>query len=80
MWLNPQEIVDFLTFTEDIFNGKPHFLCRVIEHKFADLANKNNSWHLTTDYQKKKKKKKERIKEDSKHFCKHLPGILGEFP
>ena len=30
-------------------------------------------WLLT------KKRKKERIKPDSKHFCKHLPGILGEF-
>ena len=24
--------------------------------------------------------KKERTKQDSKHFCKHLQGILGTFP
>ena len=28
----------------------------------------------------KKKKKKERKKQVSKQFCKHLLGILGEFP
>ena len=26
MWPNPQETVDFVTFTEEIFNGKLHFL------------------------------------------------------
>ena len=30
--------------------------------------------------QQQKTRMKERIKQDSKHFCKHLPGILGEFP
>ena len=24
---NSQETVDLVTFTEDIFHGKPHFLC-----------------------------------------------------
>ena len=24
---NPQEIEDLVTFTKEIFNGKPHFLC-----------------------------------------------------
>ena len=28
----------------------------------------------------KKKGRKERIKQGSKHFCKHSPGSLGEFP
>ena len=27
MWPNPQETVDLVTFTEDIFNGQLHFLC-----------------------------------------------------
>ena len=27
MWSNPQETADFVTFTEEILNGKPHFLC-----------------------------------------------------
>ena len=25
---NPKETADLFTFTEEIFNGKPHFLCR----------------------------------------------------
>ena len=29
MWPNPQEIVDLITFTEEILNGKLHFLCSV---------------------------------------------------
>ena len=27
MWPNPQEIVDLIVFTEEILNGKLHFLC-----------------------------------------------------
>ena len=27
MWPNPQETVDLVTFTEEIFNRKLHFLC-----------------------------------------------------
>ena len=27
MWLNPQFPIDLATFTEEIFNGKLHFLC-----------------------------------------------------
>ena len=27
MWPNPQETADLVTFTEEILNGKPHFLC-----------------------------------------------------
>ena len=27
MWPNPQEAVDFVTFTEEILNGKLHFSC-----------------------------------------------------
>ena len=27
MWPNPQETADLVTFTEEILNGKVHFLC-----------------------------------------------------
>ena len=27
MWSNPQEIADLVTFTEEILDGKLHFLC-----------------------------------------------------
>ena len=27
MWLNPQETADLVSFTEEILNGKLHFLC-----------------------------------------------------
>ena len=27
MWPNPQGIADLVTFTEEILNGKRHFLC-----------------------------------------------------
>ena len=27
MWPNPQETADLVTFTEEILNGKLHFLC-----------------------------------------------------
>ena len=27
MWPDPQETADFVTFTEEIFNGKLHFMC-----------------------------------------------------
>ena len=29
MWPNPQENADLVTFIEEIFNGKLHFLCSV---------------------------------------------------
>ena len=29
MWPNPQFPADFVTFTKEIPNGKPHFLCSV---------------------------------------------------
>ena len=29
MWLNPQETAHLVTFTEEIFDGKLHFLCSV---------------------------------------------------
>ena len=27
MWPNPKKTADLVTFTEETFNGKPHFLC-----------------------------------------------------
>ena len=30
MWTNPQNPVDLVIFTEDILNGKLHFLCSII--------------------------------------------------
>ena len=29
MWPNQQETADLVTFTKEILNGKPHFLCSV---------------------------------------------------
>ena len=31
MWSNPQFPVDLVTITEEIFNGKLHFLCSVLQ-------------------------------------------------
>ena len=33
MWLNPQKTADLVTFTEEILNGKLHFLCSVYYQK-----------------------------------------------
>ena len=30
MWPNPEESADLVTFTEEILNGKIHFLCSVL--------------------------------------------------
>ena len=32
MWPNPKETADVVTFTEEILNGKRHFLCSVALH------------------------------------------------
>ena len=34
MWPNPQETADLVTFTEEIFNGKLHFFCKVVYQFF----------------------------------------------
>ena len=31
MWPNPEETADLVTFTEEIVNGKLHFLCSVLK-------------------------------------------------
>ena len=35
MWSNPQETADLVRFTEEILNGKLHFLCRVRNKPFS---------------------------------------------
>ena len=37
MWPNLQETADLVTFTEDIFNGKLHFLCSGTTNEVADF-------------------------------------------
>ena len=37
MWPNPQETADLVTFTEEILNGKLHFLCSVNKNKFMNI-------------------------------------------
>ena len=32
MWPNPQETADMLTFSEEIFNRRLHFLCSAINY------------------------------------------------
>ena len=42
MWPNPQETVDLVTFTEEILNGKLHFLWSV---KFSEKLKFLTSWY-----------------------------------
>ena len=37
MWPNPQETADLVTFTEEILNGKLHFLCSVNDKKVQHI-------------------------------------------
>ena len=37
---NPQETADLVTFTEQILNGKLHFLCSAIDGKLFSSMNK----------------------------------------
>ena len=39
MWLNPQGTVDLVTFTEEILNGKLHFLYSAI-HSYSSFKSK----------------------------------------
>ena len=39
MWPNPQDTADFVTFTEEIFNGKLRFLCSVFHYIFIAFEN-----------------------------------------
>ena len=38
MWSNPQETAGLVTFTEEILNGKLHFLCSVVLSMQEELA------------------------------------------
>ena len=40
MWANPQESADLVTVTEEILNGKLHFLCSdgLERNKFAEIV------------------------------------------
>ena len=44
MWPNPQETADWVTFTEEILNGKRHFLCR----DTTDFCFENNEVGIKT--------------------------------
>ena len=44
MWPNPQETADLVTFTEEIINGKLHFLCSVI--KLTKICKENQMWNV----------------------------------
>ena len=37
MWPNPQETEDLVTFTDEIFNGKPHFCGSAVNDKRYDI-------------------------------------------
>ena len=36
MWTNPKEAADLVTFTEEILNGKPYFLCSEGQGEMGD--------------------------------------------
>ena len=40
MWPNSQETTDLVTFTEEIYNGKLHFLCSDVEFTIKTFNNK----------------------------------------
>ena len=49
MWPNPQETADLVTFTEEILNGKLHFLCNgngkgISRNFIRDLRMTNTIW------------------------------------
>ena len=46
MWPNPQFPADFVTFTEEIFNGKLHFLCSVLYFIQKPAANQITSFYM----------------------------------
>ena len=44
MWLNPQDAADSVTFTEEILDGKSHFLCSAFS-TLQTWENKNAIYH-----------------------------------
>ena len=41
MWPNPQFSADLVTFTEEILNGKLHFLCSVLSEIYLGFCQKS---------------------------------------
>ena len=44
MWPNPRETADLVTFTEEILNGKVHFLCIEVDN-FAKVSLIDNCYY-----------------------------------
>ena len=51
MWPNPQETANLVTFTEEIFNGKLHFMCsdNYIEQWVKGLRNHYGGTYIDFD-------------------------------
>ena len=64
MWLNSQETADLVTFTEEILNGKLHFLCSVLyllsSSRKSQKDRKKESIWMTAEKMRKGKRKIER--------------------
>ena len=57
MWRNPQETADLVSFTEEILNGKHHFLCIMWSHvtlklDYCNILFDNILIYIRTDYKK----------------------------
>ena len=48
MWPNPQETADLVTFTEEILNGKLHFLCSGTPESASGQLQNNGQWQNTS--------------------------------
>ena len=46
MWANSQFLADLVTFTEEIPNGKLHFLCSGYSFNKQRVSNLNKAWYL----------------------------------
>ena len=45
MWPNSQKIADLVKFTEEILNGKVHFLCSEYAEDYFDAKSKIRPWN-----------------------------------
>ena len=61
MWPNLQETADFVTFTEEILNGKLHFLCIAWTYVINDLNGEEIVGTIYENKLQKTDKKKFRI-------------------
>ena len=51
MWLNPQGTPDLVTFTEEILNGKLHFLCSSWStHIWVEYWSYNGPYNIATSF------------------------------